>query len=84
MLNGQSASRDQTADPTRFLVSVAGGQPPDLLLFDRYAISEWAARGAFTRLDPFLAREARSSDPNAIRAENYYRSCWQEVVYTDP
>ncbi|HEY3661616.1 MAG TPA: extracellular solute-binding protein [Chthoniobacterales bacterium] len=84
VVNGQSASRDQTADPTRFLVSVAGGQPPDLLLFDRYAISEWAARGAFTKLEPFLAREAQSSDPDAIRAENYYRSCWKEVVYADP
>src|SRR2546430_12260046 len=32
---GQNASRDQTADPTRFLVSVAGGVPPDLIRFDR-------------------------------------------------
>ena len=84
VINGQSASRDQTADPTRFLVSVAGGQPPDVILFDRYAVSEWAARGAFTKLDPFLAREAASADPDAIRPENYYRSCWEEVTYTDP
>lgn len=84
VIAGQSASSDQTADPTRFLVSVAGGQPPDLILFDRYAVSEWAARGSFTKLDPFLAREARSNDPDAIRAENYYRSCWQEVIYADP
>src|SRR5258708_29160387 len=47
IVTGQNASRDQTADPTRFLVSVAGGMPPDLIRFDRYAISEWAARGAF-------------------------------------
>jgi ABC-type sugar transport system permease subunit/ABC-type glycerol-3-phosphate transport system substrate-binding protein len=84
VINGQSASRDQTADPTRFLVSVAGGQPPDLILFDRYAVSEWAARGAFTKLDPYLAREATSNDPEAIRPENYYKSCWEEVAYTDP
>ena len=84
VITGQSASRDQTADPTRFLVSVAGGEPPDLILFDRYAVSEWAARGAFIKLDPFLAREAQSRDPDAIRPENYYRSCWEEVVYTDP
>ena len=86
VINGQSgsASRDQTADPTRFLVSVAGGQPPDLILFDRYAVSEWAARGAFTKLDSFLARDAASDDPDAIRPKNYYRSCWEEVVYTDP
>jgi multiple sugar transport system permease protein/multiple sugar transport system substrate-binding protein len=84
VINGQSASRDQTADPTRFLVSLAGGQPPDLLLFDRYAVSEWAARSAFTKLDLYLAREAASGDPEAIRPENYYRSCWEEVVYTNP
>ena len=84
VVNGQGASRDQTSDPTRFLVSVAGGQPPDLILFDRYAVSEWAARGAFARLDPFLERAARSDDPDAIQPENYYQSCWEEVVYTDP
>jgi multiple sugar transport system permease protein len=84
VINGQSASRDQTADPMRFLVSVAGGQPPDLILFDRYAVSEWAARKAFTKLDPYLARDAANKDPEAIRPENYYKSCWEEVTYTDP
>ena len=84
VIAGQSASRDQTADPTRFLVSVAGGQPPDLLLFDRYAVSEWASRGAFTKLDRFLARDAGSEAPDAIHPENFYDSCWKEVVYTDP
>jgi hypothetical protein len=84
VINAQSASRDQTADPTRFLVSVAGGQPPDLILFDRYAVSEWAARGAFTKLDPYLARERMSNDPEAIRPENFYKSCWEEVTYADP
>ncbi|HEX8280042.1 MAG TPA: extracellular solute-binding protein, partial [Chthoniobacterales bacterium] len=83
-MHGQNASRDLTADPTRFLVSVAGGEPPDLILFDRYAVSEWAARGAFAKLDDFLAREAASDNPEPIRAENYYKSCWDEVVYTNP
>ncbi len=84
VINGQSASRDLTADPTRFLVSVAGGEPPDLILFDRYAVSEWAARGAFTKLDPYLARDAQHHAPDAIQPYNYYRSCWQEVLYTNP
>ena len=39
IIKGQTASRDPTADPTRFLVSLAGGMPPDLILFDRYAES---------------------------------------------
>src|SRR4051812_24088055 len=73
VIAGQTASRDQTADPTRFLLSVAGGEPPDLMLFDRYAVSEWAARGAFIKLDPFLAREAQGNDSDAIRRQNYYR-----------
>ncbi|MDQ6623812.1 MAG: extracellular solute-binding protein, partial [Verrucomicrobiota bacterium] len=81
VLRGQNASRDLTADPTRFLVSVAGGEPPDLILFDRYAVSEWAARGAFLKLDPFIARDLTSDRPDAIRPENYYRSCWEEVRY---
>src|SRR5438045_6838197 len=84
IVTGQTASRDQTADPTRFLVSVAGGKPPDLILFDRYAVSEWAARGAFTRLDEFVARESSNGAPDAIRPENFYKSCWDEVVYENP
>ncbi len=84
IVTGQTASRDQTADPTRFLVSVAGGRPPDLILFDRYAVSEWAARGAFTKLDEFVARELTNPAPDAIRPENFYKSCWDEVIYENP
>ena len=79
IISGQNASRDFTADPTRFLVSVAGGEPPDVILFDRYAVSEWASRGAFLKLDDFIARGLTSGDPDAIRPENYYKSCWDEV-----
>src|SRR3954471_10667473 len=84
IVTGQTASRDQTADPTRFLVSVAGGKPPDLILFDRYAVIEWAARGAFTRLDEFVARESSNGAPDVIRPENFYKSCWDEIVYQNP
>ena len=84
VVSGQNASRDFTSDPTRFLVSVAGGEPPDLILFDRYAVSEWASRGAFEKLDGYLATEAASDRPDAIRAGDYYKSCWDEVIYADP
>ena len=69
---GQHASRDQVEDPTRFLLSLVGGEPPDVIFFDRFAISEWAARGAFTPLDAWLERddaawaaweEAREEEP---------------------
>lgn len=59
---GQHASRDQVEDPTRFLLSLAGGDPPDVIFFDRFAISEWASRGAFTPLDPFLATDQQTWD----------------------
>ena len=58
---GQSAARDMVADPQRFLCSVAGGMPPDVIKFDRYAISEWASRGAFESLNKYLAADATNN-----------------------
>jgi len=84
VVSGQNASRNQTEDPTRFLVGLAGGMPPDVIYFDRYAVSEWASRGAFEPLDEFLARDKSSGRDDAILADDYYASCWDEVVYTDP
>jgi len=54
---GQHASRDQVEDPTRFLLSLAGGDPPDVIFFDRFAISEWASRGAFVPLDSYIEKD---------------------------
>src|ERR1700722_13133270 len=79
VVSGQNASRNQTEDPTRFLVSVAGGMPPDVIRFDRYAVTEWAARGAFTKLDDFMARDIAEHNPDALHAEDFYKSCWDEV-----
>jgi ABC-type sugar transport system permease subunit/ABC-type glycerol-3-phosphate transport system substrate-binding protein len=60
VVSGQHASRDQVADPTRFLVSVAGGMPPDVIFFDRFAITEWASRGAFDPLDRFIEQDVQA------------------------
>src|SRR5512146_3245073 len=38
IISGQDAAYDVTGDPTRFLISVAGGIPPDVVKFDRFAI----------------------------------------------
>ena len=84
LVSGQSAARGQVEDPTRFLVSVAGGMPPDVIVFDRYAVTEWAARGAFYPLDEFVAKDAASGRTDAVHAEDFYDSCWDEVVYRDP
>ncbi len=84
IISSQNASQNQTEDPTRFLVGVAGGMPPDVIRFDRYAVTEWASRGAFTDLSGFIERDKTSGDPDAIRAEDFFDSCWDEVVYRDP
>lgn len=79
VISGQNAARDQTADPTRFLVAVAGGMPPDVIYFDRYAIAEWAARDAFVPLDPFIAADMASGRPDAVRADRFYPAAWNEA-----
>jgi ABC-type sugar transport system permease subunit/ABC-type glycerol-3-phosphate transport system substrate-binding protein len=81
VISGQNAARDQTADPTRFLVSVAGGMPPDVIYFDRFATAEWAARGAFTPLDPFIERDQKNNVPDAIKPESFYPAAWDEGMF---
>ena len=81
---GETASNDASGDPTRFLVSVAGGEPPDVISFDRFAVSEWAARGAFEPLDGYIARDEAAHVPDAIHPQDFYRPGWEEVVYRDP
>ena len=81
VVSGQSAARNQVADPTRFLISVAGGMPPDVIWFDRFAVAEWAARGAFTPLDPYIERDLAAGKPDVPHADRFYKSCWDEAQY---
>jgi multiple sugar transport system permease protein len=84
VISGQNASRDPTEDPTRFLVSLAGGMPPDVVAFDRFAVSEWAARGAFTPLDAYMAKDKAAGRADGVKQEDFYSTAWQEAIYTDP
>lgn len=77
---GTATTRDTSGDPTRFLLGVAGDVPPDVILFDRFAIVEWASRGAFLNLNPFLEKED-PNDPLAVLQENFYPPSWDEAVY---
>lgn len=81
VISGQNACKDYTADPTRFLVSVAGGMPPDVIYFDRYAIAEWAARGAFDALDDYIARDLRAGRTDTPQRDRFFASVWDEAVY---
>ena len=80
---GSSITRDTAGDPTRFLLGVAGGEPPDVIFFDRFAIVEWAARGAFTDLNPYVQRDRETGHPDGIREEDFFDVAWQEPVYQD-
>jgi ABC-type glycerol-3-phosphate transport system substrate-binding protein len=76
---GTATVRDATGDPTRFLLGVAGNVPPDLIYFDRFAIVEWASRGAFTDLDGYVAGDL--SEKDGIHAENFIPNAWNECKY---
>ena len=76
---GQSAARNLVDDPQRVLCAIVGGSPPDIIVFDRYAVGEWAARDAFMPLDDFLAADA--GRPDGIKKEDYYTPCWEEATY---
>jgi ABC-type sugar transport system permease subunit/ABC-type glycerol-3-phosphate transport system substrate-binding protein len=76
---GSATAQDETGDPTRFLLGVAGGVPPDLIYFDRFAIVEWASRGAFLDLGPWINRDRNL--PDGIRQEDIYRPAWLEPIY---
>jgi multiple sugar transport system permease protein len=78
---GSATVKNLTGDPTRFLLGVAGGVPPDVIFFDRFAVVEWARRGAFTDLTPFLERDR--DKPDAIHPDNFFAPIWNEAVYED-
>jgi len=80
---GQSATLDRTSDPQRLLCSIAGGDPPDVVWFDRFAVGEWASRGAFLPLQEFLEADQRErpDDPFTLHPEDFFEACWEESQY---
>ncbi len=81
VISGQNAAGEYTSDSTRFLISVAGGVPPDVIYFDRYAIAEWAARGAFDPLDEYIARDIAAGVIDTPRRERFFPSAWDEAIF---
>ncbi len=79
VLVGSGTVLSATEDQSRFLLGVAGGAPPDLIYYDRFAVVEGASRGAFEDLTPFLQRDKGA--PDAIRPERYFTPMWTEASY---
>lgn len=80
---GTATSPDITGDAQRLLSAVAGGVPPDVVWFDRFAIGEWAGRDALADLRPFL--DAQKPDDNyRINIDDYYKWAVEETSYKHP
>jgi ABC-type glycerol-3-phosphate transport system substrate-binding protein len=67
---GSSAARtglDGEGNPQRLMCGIAGGVPPEVVEYDRFAIAQWAARKAFCDLNPLIEKDA--AELAAARAE---------------
>jgi multiple sugar transport system permease protein len=79
----QSATRERQGDPQRLMCAVAGGDPPDVVWFDRFAVGEWASRGVFLPLQEFLDEDLRErpDNPFTLRQELFFDASWDESQY---
>jgi len=62
---GSSAVRtnlEGEGNPQRLMCGIAGGVPPEVVEYDRFAICQWAARGAFMDLTPLIERDLAALD----------------------
>lgn len=76
-------TKDLTGDAQRLLCAIAGGVPPDVVYFDRFAIGEWAAKGAFEDLSPWLRDQAKD-DPLYVDTSDFYQFALEEASYAPP
>ncbi len=71
-------------DARKLMTAIAGGDPPDLIMQDRFTIGEWAARDAFYNLDTLIAESQQAQEsggPDGIDPQEFYSACWNETVY---
>jgi len=66
----------QTQASDKLLTAIAGGNPPDVALFDRFLIGSWADKGSLEDLTALV-------DMAGIQPSDYYEGLWKEVVYKD-
>lgn len=67
-------------NPQKLMTAIVGKVPPDVIVQDRFTISDWASRGAFRPLDDLIARD-RDTDPICPRPEDYYPAAWNEASW---
>ncbi|HEV2293200.1 MAG TPA: extracellular solute-binding protein [Tepidisphaeraceae bacterium] len=79
----KAAARDLTGDAQRLMSAIAGGVPPDVVFFDRFAIGQWAARGALADLKPFIDAQLPDA-PDRLNLDDYYDYTIAEASYGPP
>lgn len=67
-------------NPQKLMTGIVGNVPPDIIYQDRFTISDWALRGAFMPLDPYIERD-KDTDPLCPLPEQYYDAPWQEACF---
>jgi len=67
-------------NPQKLMTAIVGGAPPDVIMQDRFTISDWASRGAFRSMDDLIARD-KDTDPYCPTPEQYYPAAWNEAIY---
>jgi ABC-type sugar transport system permease subunit/ABC-type glycerol-3-phosphate transport system substrate-binding protein len=78
-----SRALDETGDAQRLLLAIAGGIPPDVVFFDRFAVGEWAARSALEDLTPYVDAQD-PADPDRINLADYYPWAVEEASFRPP
>ncbi|XEC95579.1 ABC transporter substrate-binding protein [Paenibacillus tarimensis] len=64
----------QTQASDKLLTAIAGGNPPDVALFDRFLIGSWAAKNSLEDLTSYI-------EADGIKPDDYYPGVWAETVY---
>ena len=62
------------------MCGIAGGVPPEVVEYDRFAICQWAGRDAFLDLRALIAQQ-KPDDPYRVNADDYVKQTWEECQF---
>lgn len=68
-----------TMNPQKLMTSIVGNVAPDVINQDRFSISDWASRGAFESLTPFIERD--KGEEMSPKPSQFYPAPWEEATY---
>ena len=58
----------------KLTTSISGGNPPDVVLFDRFMVGQWASEGLFEDMTDMAQSEG-------VTADQFYDFAWEEASY---